>query len=293
LEKYFPGTRVSPRTVSLAGPSRAGNRKEDQQFVESATIDLNALQSSLKRQTEWRADLIPPLSGRAKFTGLYVIRGSPQSGEMSIEPTSQMKPQLRRSAMFFKTRFARHLHFAPTELTNSSQPTSYKHFVPTRLRTKPRLITISSEHFRVTYPSDVDHRDAGQVLVTLESARGDYLRRASSASIAVDIPLLDIRFNESTGDFTSRTGQPWWAAAATKGNRIELQPLPLLERRGVLWTTLRHELAHAVIDAVSHNRAPRWLAEGFAIYLAGEGRSFARYATKTKLTPSEIEKRLE
>ena len=119
------------------------------------------------------------------------------------------------------------------------------------------------------------------------------MRRASAASIAVDIPILEIRLNDSTGDFTSRTGQPWWAAAATKGNRIELQPLPLLKRRGVLWTTLRHELAHAVIDAVSHNRAPRWLAEGFAIYLAGEGRSFARYATKTKMTPEQIEKRLE
>ena len=195
--------------------------------------------------------------------------------------------------MFSKTRFARHLHFAPTELTNSSQPTSYKHFVPTGLRTKPRLITISSEHFRVTYPSDVDHRNADQVLNTLESARGDYLRRASSASIAVDIPLLDIRFNESTGDFTSRTGQPWWAAAATKGNRIELQPVLLLERRGALWMTLRHELAHVVIDAVSRNRAPRWLAEGLAIYLAGEGQSMSHYAPKTRLNSDELERRLE
>ena len=195
--------------------------------------------------------------------------------------------------MFPKTRFAHHLHFAPMELTNSSQPTSYKHFVPTGLRTKPRLITISSEHFRVTYPSDVDHRNADQVLNTLESARGDYLRRASSASIAVDIPLLDIRFNESTGDFTSRTGQPWWAAAATKGNRIELQPLLLLERRGVLWTTLRHELAHVVIDAVSRNRAPRWVAEGLAIYLAGEGQSMSHYAPKTRLNSDELERRLE
>jgi len=47
------------------------------------------------------------------------------------------------------------------------------------------------------------------------------------------------------------------------------------------------------IDAVSHNRAPRWLGEGFAIYLAGEGPMFARYTTKTKLSPDEIEKRLE
>jgi len=195
--------------------------------------------------------------------------------------------------MFSRTRFDRYLHFAPAELTNSSRPTSHKYFVPTGLRTSPRLVTISSGHFRVTYPADVDRRDADQVLNTLESTRGDYLHRASSASIAADIPLLDIRFNQSTGDFTSRTGQPWWAAAATKGNRIELQPLPLLKRRGILWTTLRHELAHVVIDAVSRNRAPRWLAEGFAIYLAGEGQSISRYATKTRLTNDELERRLE
>ena len=66
----------------------------------------------------------------------------------------------------------------------------------------------------------------------------------------------------------------------------------LLKRRGVLTTTLRHELAHAVIDAASRNRAPRWLEEGFAIYLAGEGRTLARYVTKAKLTPDEIEQRL-
>ncbi|HXI62314.1 MAG TPA: hypothetical protein VNF70_06365, partial [Pyrinomonadaceae bacterium] len=101
------------------------------------------------------------------------------------------------------------------------------------------------------------------------------------------------RFNDSTGDFTSRTGQPWWAAAATRGNRIELQPLPLLKRRGVLSTTLRHELAHTVIDAVSHNRAPRWLAEGLAIYLAGESQSISRYATSTRLSGDELERRIE
>lgn len=156
-----------------------------------------------------------------------------------------------------------------------------------------RFLTISSEHFRVTYPADLDRRDADQVLTMLESARGDYLRRASAASMAVDIPSLDIRLNDSTGDFTSRTGQPWWAAAATKGNRIELQPLPLLKRRGVLSTTLRHELAHAVIDAVSHNHAPRWLAEGLAIYLAGEGQSISRYVTRTRLNGDELERRLE
>jgi hypothetical protein len=153
------------------------------------------------------------------------------------------------------------------------------------------FLTISSDHFRVTYPADVERRDADQVLNTLESARSDYLRRAS-ATVAVNIPTLEIRLNESTGDFTSRTSQPWWAAAATKGNRIELQPLRILKQRGVLFSTLRHELAHVVIDSISHNHSPRWLGEGFAIYLAGEGEMISRYFKRGLLSDDELEKRL-
>jgi len=146
----------------------------------------------------------------------------------------------------------------------------------------------------VTFPADVDRRDANQVLSALDSARADFLRRANAASVSVgDFPPLEIRLNDSTGDFTARTGQPWWAAAATKGNRIEFQPVALLKRRGVLVTALRHELAHVVIDRVSGNRAPRWLEEGFAIYLAGEGSMFSRYLRRGALPTAELEKRLE
>ncbi len=109
----------------------------------------------------------------------------------------------------------------------------------------------------------------------------------------MNIPRLEIRLNESTGDFTSRTGQPWWAAAATKGNRIELQPVALLKQRGVLFTTLRHELAHVMIDSVSNKRAPRWLGEGFALYLAGEGQTISRYLTRSQLSETELEQRLQ
>jgi stage II sporulation protein D len=155
-----------------------------------------------------------------------------------------------------------------------------------------RFLTISSDHFRVTYPTEVERRDVDQVLKTLESARSDYLRRAT-ASVAVNIPTLEIHLNESTGDFTARTGQPWWAAAATRGNRIELQPLRILKQRGVLFSTLRHELAHVTIDSVSHNHPPRWLAEGFAIYLAGEGEMISRYLKRGLLSDEDLEKRLE
>jgi hypothetical protein len=46
-----------------------------------------------------------------------------------------------------------------------------------------------------------------------------------------------------------------------------------------------------VIDSLNPH-APRWLAEGFAIYLAGEGRLVSGYAPKGKMTTEEIERRL-
>jgi stage II sporulation protein D len=156
-----------------------------------------------------------------------------------------------------------------------------------------RLLTISSENFNLAYPADIDRRIVNQILKTLELTRNDYLRRASSAATVVNIPRLEIRLNESTGDFTSRTGQPWWAAAATQGSRIELQPVTILKQRGVLFTTLRHELAHILIDSVSNKRAPRWLEEGFALYLAGEGQAISRYVTRQRLTEDELERRIQ
>lgn len=161
-----------------------------------------------------------------------------------------------------------------------------------RVTSSSRLLTISSEHFSLSYPAGVDRRTANQILNTVELTRNDFLRRASASRI-VNIPRVSIRLNESTGDFTSRTGQPWWAAAATQGNQIELQPVAILQQRGVLFTTLRHELAHIMIDSISNKRVPRWLEEGFALYLAGEGRAISRYASRSRLTEDELEQRLQ
>jgi hypothetical protein len=154
-------------------------------------------------------------------------------------------------------------------------------------RLQPR--TLAAAHFRLTFPNTLRERDARRVLELLEGVRADLLRRSGNAGVSVPFPTIDLFLNESTGDFVGRTGQPWWAAAATNGHRIELQPLALLRRRAILESTLRHELAHILIEAASHERAPRWLAEGFAIYLAGEGPRLARQTSPANLTTAEIE----
>jgi SpoIID/LytB domain protein len=305
LEKYYPGTKVKKvDSVATGLGDKASldlNAKDAEDLAEerkglplrpprNPSRPLRLIPSfDYDPNQTWNADML-----LRKQNQVVAETPQPRSGEMFIAQKFVMKGKLRRSTMFSTAIHDRQIHYAPTELLNRLKGSSYKHFVPTGLGTAPRFLTISSEHFRVTYPADVDRRDANQVLSALESARTDFLGRASAASLSIGgLPTLEIRLNESTGDFTARTGQPWWAAAATKGNRIELQPVGLLKRRGVLVTTLRHELAHVVIDAGSHNRAPRWLAEGFALYLAGEGPTISRYQRRGALSTEELERRLE
>ena len=157
--------------------------------------------------------------------------------------------------------------------------------------TAPRL-TLRSEDFRINYPATVNQRDAEALLTLLQSSRKSLLTRVAAAGIKVQFPVLEVVVNETTGDFVGRTGLPIWAAAATRGNKIELQPLETLRRRKILETTLRHELVHNMIDLVSQGRAPRWLAEGFALHLAGEGRLLARYEPRKRMTTAEIDKQL-
>jgi stage II sporulation protein D (peptidoglycan lytic transglycosylase) len=155
-----------------------------------------------------------------------------------------------------------------------------------------RRLTLSSEDFRINYPATLQKREIDALLRFLQASSGSLTARVSSAGINGQFPSLEVFINETTGDFVGRTGQPPWAAAATKGNRIELQPLQTLRRRRILETTLRHELVHALVDRLGHGRTPRWLAEGLAIHLAGEGQMVARYPPRVGLSTEEIEKQL-
>ncbi len=151
---------------------------------------------------------------------------------------------------------------------------------------------VSSENFRINYPKSVPVREVERLLELLEGNRKDLLRRLTPAGMPISMSGIELTINETTGDFVGRTGQPWWSAAATRGNRIELQPISVLRQRRILETTLRHELVHTVVDLLGNGRTPRWLSEGLAIHFAGEARMLRPYRPRKELSPAELEEKL-
>src|SRR5215211_784530 len=151
--------------------------------------------------------------------------------------------------------------------------------------------TRSTSHFRVTFPA-TETNAAEQLLDKLEAHRTLLIRRLSSAEIDFHFPHVEVFINTSTGDFVARTGMPAWAAAATRHNRIELQPLSLLRLRGIVETTLQHELLHVVIDTLGGGKTPRWFAEGIALYVAREGKLIQENAKTSVMSPSDLERKL-
>ena len=167
------------------------------------------------------------------------------------------------------------------------------HSSPPRHRVSPSpRLRVSSSNFQLTYPQAIDTREAEHVLSMLESGRSQLLRRVTTAGIQPRFPNLEVVVNETTGDFVGRTGMPPWAAAATKNNRIELQPLALLKRRRILETTLRHELVHVLVDSIGGGQTPRWLAEGMAVHFAGEGKMMERQQPSNSISVETVEQAL-
>jgi len=73
--------------------------------------------------------------------------------------------------------------------------------------------------------------------------------------------------------YRDATGQPGTVAAATRGNVIRLQPATQLRTRGILDSTLLHELVHIALNEKTHPNAPEWLIEGWVAILTNTAQS--------------------
>jgi SpoIID/LytB domain protein len=91
----------------------------------------------------------------------------------------------------------------------------------------------------------------------------------------VTIPPLRVTVHPTVDSFGRATGQPWWVSGATSASTIDLLPLTVLRQQGQLERTVRHEVAHALLDAALAKK-PMWVREGAAAYFANRAAVDAR-----------------
>ncbi len=131
---------------------------------------------------------------------------------------------------------------------------------------------LSSENFEVVFPPRQE-RLAAKALEVLEAQRAKLAGRAD-----VLPKRIRARAWETTADFIRTTRQPGWVAASNDGRVIDLQPLDLLQRKGILESTLRHELTHLAVHRRRAPEVPHWYEEGLVLFMTGEQVDNSSYA---------------
>ncbi|MBL8136989.1 MAG: SpoIID/LytB domain-containing protein [Acidobacteria bacterium] len=122
---------------------------------------------------------------------------------------------------------------------------------------------LAATDIRLTMPAFEEH-DRALVLGLVRQTRDDVAARA-----LVKAPdVLSVSVHPTMDAFGHATGQPWWVTAATVGTAIDLAPISRLRQRGVLESTLRYEVAWAVITP-HLTKAPAWVKVGAAMMYAG------------------------
>ena len=84
--------------------------------------------------------------------------------------------------------------------------------------------------------------------------------------------------------FRDSTGEPGWVAASARGRVIRFQPVAVLRARGVLESTLQHELMHVLVESRASSGLPVWFREGVVGLLTASQKSKVK-SQKSKVLP--------
>jgi hypothetical protein len=82
---------------------------------------------------------------------------------------------------------------------------------------------------------------------------------------------LTILCSTSLESYAKEAGREWWQYSRVEDERITLQPVAVLSKRGLSEIAPEREFYRWAVQRLSDEKAPRWLEYGFASVLAGEG----------------------
>lgn len=137
------------------------------------------------------------------------------------------------------------------------------------------LSLIETRHFAIRFGEGLPPELTRDASATFEAAYAEMERTLGE----IDDRPIDVVIFAETGDFTSETGLPVWSASAVIDGAIYMQPVGVLYARGVLDTSIRHEVCLVFLLRRYGEDVPAWLAEGLAVYHSGEIESVRRGIT--------------
>jgi hypothetical protein len=128
---------------------------------------------------------------------------------------------------------------------------------------------LANDYFEVWYPEGRTSVTHGmRVLNDMMYARAElegYFGQAPLEPLVVLLPpYLEV--------FTQWTGREFWFYSEIQGDTMTVQPVHILMRRGLIDYALPHEYFQWAVGRMTAFGAPRWLEEGIASYLCGEGK---------------------
>ena len=179
---------------------------------------------------------------------------------------------------------------SPSALTRAAAPAASVSARATagELRRDPAVAASGSEggpaspDIALALPGN-EEGERGTLLSLIRKSRDDIVK----ATGAIAPARLRVTVHASVDSFGRATGQPWWVSGATDGTTIDLLPVTVLKQQGQLERTLRHEVAHALLDGALSKR-PMWVREGAAAYFASPSPSRSASPARVKC-PTDAE----
>jgi len=121
-----------------------------------------------------------------------------------------------------------------------------------------RWRTAQGDGVQVFASSDATLRE---VLPLAERAMRDAMR---TLPLPTPPPTARIRVYPTIAVYRDATGDSGHIAATTSGSLVRLQPPGVLRGQGVLYSTLRHEMLHVLIETIAAPSLPAWFREDLA-----------------------------
>jgi SpoIID/LytB domain protein len=134
----------------------------------------------------------------------------------------------------------------------------------------PAAAVARAEDVMLALPAG-EESERSLVTQLVRRARDEIAARAGVAAPTA----IRVTIHPSVESFGRTTGQPWWTSGATEQRAIDLLPVTILQQRGQLERTIRHEVAHVLVDDTLSKR-PMWVREGAAFYFATPNPSTVR-----------------